>query len=128
MTKNKKISNLKDLCDFLGCDNKNVTASSLSHRLYKDTNCGASISLIGESGTGFHNGNRTVLDKAKLKGFTIQTIIEGSEATVDSDLFVFGIATVKDINEFIKYMEEEAQEIWEAANADDEEDRYIADV
>ena len=56
-----------------------------------------------------------------VTGFTIQTIVEGSDATVDSDLFTFPVKTAA-VDKWIKDMEAEAARLWEAANADDEAD------
>jgi hypothetical protein len=65
-----------------------------------------------------HNGselwNHITMD-TKLLGFTIQSIVEGSDATVDSSEFVCPVDT-KEVDDWIKEMEEETSRIWKAAN------------
>jgi len=56
-------------------------------------------------------------DITEVTAFTLQTIVEGSEATVDSTPFVLPVAK-SDVDAFMTYMEEEATRLWELANYD----------
>ena len=145
----RMIRNLTDLCAYFGAD----SPSSLNRRLYKDTDCGASISVrrteapqcakcaayferfsCGASvGTGecdcpkcqgycrcdawVHNGSKawSELTDANTDAFTIQTIVEGSEATVDSGTFSFPVAAAK-VEAWEDEMEAQASELWREAN------------
>jgi len=114
------IRNLSDLCAFFCAD----TPASLNRRIYKGTACGASISLELPD-RWIHNGDRdpawaTVTD-AECTGFTIQTIVEGSDATVDSEPFRFPV-TVANLDGWIEYMENEANSLWHEANDDDDDE------
>lgn len=109
-----RINSLQDLCNFLGAD----SPRGLNRRIYKDTDCGASLSLYLKDGTAIHNGDSrwdTLPMGTPIRGFTIQTIVEGSDATVDSDLF-WVPCPVKWVDEWIKEMESRASELWEEAN------------
>ena len=112
------------LLDYFGAE----APRSLNHRIYKDTECGASISILLEGptamGTWVHNGDKrwdTLTGDEKLRGFTIQTIVEGSEATVDSDLFYIP-CTQAEVQTWIAEMEAQADDLWKAANGDGQED------
>lgn len=116
---NRVILDLDGLLDFCCADEPRL----LNKRIYKATACGASISLILRPGTGFgycgrlHNGFKD-WDKAtndNVIGFTIQTIVEGSDATVDSDDFIFPV-TKDEVDEWVQYMEDEAAFLWKEAN------------
>lgn len=110
----KYITNMQDLCDFLSADEP----ARMNRRLYKDTGCGASISVRVTGHGWIHNGASAweqLTVESPLEAFTIQTIVEGSDATVDSDIFKLPVAT-KDIDEWIEYMEEESTRLWQQAN------------
>lgn len=104
------IRNLQDLLDHFGAE----TPQGLNRRVYKSTEAGASISVQTPDGRWHHNGQdwRGV---HKIVAFTIQTIVEGSDATVDSDPFVLPVA-VADVDRWIEYMEAEADRLWHVAN------------
>lgn len=109
-----KIQNFTDLCAYFYAD----TPAGLNRRIYKDTGCGASISVRLRNGW-VHNGGtawQTITKRHKLLGFTIQSIVEGSDSTVDSQEFVVPVETSV-IDDWVKYMEEETSRIWKAANA-----------
>lgn len=118
------IHNLYDLCLLFGadCDRPLV---SLNRRLRKDTACGASISLKLADGSWRHNGDKelTAAD-LPVAGFTIQTIVEGSEATVDSDTFTFPVRAQK-VRQWITYMEQAADELWHEVNDSDADDEDL---
>jgi hypothetical protein len=108
------ITNLADLCDFLAADEPRL----LNKRLYKATDCGASISLYLPDGAAIHNGSalwEKLPVETPIRGFTIQTIVEGSDATVDSDEFVLPVES-ETVDAWIKQMEEQAAAEWENAN------------
>lgn len=112
------ITTMDDLYNYFGSYD---SFQSLNHRIYKDTACGASISVYGKVGRKpvmFHNGFRDPLPgNFKLESFTIQTIVEGSAATdVNSDHFIVGKATSEDIEHWIQEMESQADELWGEAN------------
>lgn len=121
------ITNLQELRDYFGAD----TVSGLNRRLYKDTACGASISLLlgpdpQHEGFWLHNGFNPELwasldkNEAYAYGFSIQTIVEGSDATVDSDPFLFPVEEAT-VAAWMEYMEAEARLLWKEANEDDRE-------
>lgn len=122
---------------------------SLNRRIYKDTECGASISVCGRIPTAvdlwsfgdtvtdslpyhmgegdesdesagervwFHNGSDGPPLGFVLDGFTIQTIVEGSEETVDSSYFKAGVVTGADVDRWIEQMEGAADHEWREAN------------
>jgi hypothetical protein len=114
------IRSLRELCDYFGAD----TPAGLNRRIYKDTACGASLSLLLSDDTWLHNGDQRLrsLDvETPITGFTIQTIVEGSDATVDSDTFVLPVRQ-SEVKHWIADMEAEADRLWHEANDDDEGD------
>jgi hypothetical protein len=107
------IRSLADLCNYFGAEEPR----SLNRRIYKDTECGASISLQLANGW-LHNGDRrweTLPRSTPILGFTLQTIVEGSEATVDSPVFALPVRE-SEVREWIADMEAEAARLWDAAN------------
>ena len=132
----RRIKNLKDLCRFFGADEP----CDLNRTIFDNTSCGASLSLYLKDGTVLHNGakgwtsrevvrnkrgamtgTRTVSipDTTPIKGFTVQTIIEGSEATVDSDLF-WVPCPEKWVKEWMEEMEARATDLWHETHESDE--------
>lgn len=74
---------------------------------------------VPDRGAWIHNGSELwerLTRETPIVGFTIQTIVEGSEATVDSDLFKLPV-TGAEIDGWIAQMESEAAMLWEEANA-----------
>jgi hypothetical protein len=121
----RRIKNLEDLCRYFCADSPGL----LNKRIYKGTDCGASISLYLANGEVYHRGDRrwdTLAMDAPVKGFTIQTIVEGSEATVDSDLF-WVPCPIKWVREWISAMEDEASVLWEEASRPDDDPRDVDD-
>jgi len=93
----------------------------LNRRIYKDTDCGASISIYLKDGRTIHNGNSvwgTLTGAEKLHGFTIQTTVEGSDADVNSELFRIP-CTQAEVTHWIADMEAEADRLWDDANGAD---------
>ena len=120
------ITTLQELRDFFGAE----SVSGLNRRIYKDTSCGASISLLlgpdpAHEGFWLHDGFNDELwrdldrSEAYAYGFSIQTIVEGSDATVDSEPFLFPVAE-EEVTTWIEYMEAEAHTLWEEANREEE--------
>jgi hypothetical protein len=185
MTKTTTITNLQDLCDYFSAD----SPAQLNRRIYKGTECGASISVhltseayeslgpievwegweccdgreyqgkpnrftakgrkqdkagvathkcptcgkthktrrvqqtltVPERGPWIHNGDGLwdkLTGETPILGFTIQTIVEGSSAEVNSDEFELPV-TGDEIEGWMKQMESEAAGIWEEANGAD---------
>jgi len=111
------ITNMQDLCDYFTVE----TPGQLNHSIYENTHCGASISVYLKNGDAFHNGDETFQDlttEDELDGFTIQTIVEGSDATVDSEYFSVPIDTDK-IDKWLEFMEAEADFLWKEAHQDE---------
>lgn len=108
------IENLEDLCHYLSADEPR----QLNWRIYKATACGASISLYLKDGTAIHNGDdaweKLPMD-TEIRGFTIQTIVEGSDATVDSEEFELPVHE-SEVDKWIAEMEGEADVLWQDAN------------
>jgi hypothetical protein len=138
------IRTFADLCRHFGADE---TVASLNHRVYKDTDCGASVSVYGTykgepaqihaPGDVIRVGadTRPALVRVPIVGalppefapesFTIQTIIEGSDATVDSDPFYFGRCTTADVDAWVTEMDAEADFRWREANEDEDADEWF---
>jgi|GEM_PF-4203409 len=116
------ISNLGDLCTYFHADGVN----GLNHRIYKDTECGASISVKTPDGKWHHNGQewRSITD---VIAFSVQTIIEGSDATVDCDPLVLPVDGEK-VDAAIRWMEDEARYLWEEANGVETDDDEMAEA
>ncbi len=73
----------------------------------------------------YHNGRRAEIPASfLLTGFTIQSIVEGSDAEVNSDVFRAGDTTTEEIEAWIGDMEAEVDRLWDEANGveDDGED------
>ena len=96
----------------------------LNRRLYKDTACGASISIQLRGGDWIHNGDprwEELTGAELLVAFTIQTIVEGSDAEVNSAPFVLPVTT-QEVTDWIADMEAEADRLWDEANAPEDDD------
>lgn len=109
------IRSLKALCTFFGADSPN----GLNYQLYKDTACGASISVLTPDCAWHHNGE----DWKKVRriiAFTLQTIIEGSDIRVESPLFVLPV-TQEEISTWLQEMERQVGEMWDHENESEEE-------
>src|SRR5919199_7023809 len=108
------INNLEELLSKFGLTLDEVDL--FNKYLYKGTSCGASVSIQTPDGVWHHNGEDwTGITEAIA--FTIQTIVEGSDFTVDSDPFSFPVTT-KAIDDWCSYMEQEAKSLWEDANCE----------
>ena len=115
------IRSLRQLCAYFGAD----TPRSLNRRVYKDTECGASISLQLQDGSWLHNGQAgwdTLDIKARIQGFTLQTIVEGSDAEVNSDTFYLPVRE-SEVKAWLADMEAEADQLWHEANDEKGEDQ-----
>lgn len=67
-------------------------------------------------GRAWHNGDDwSGLDPAVITGFTIQTIVEGSEVTVDSDRFEFPVPAAA-VRDWLEEMEAQAAFYWKRDN------------
>lgn len=121
-----RIESLEDLCNYFYADEPDM----LNKRVYEGTDCGASISVyLRKSGTGpwgghtehvaIHNGMneewRNLSIDTPIHSFTIQTIVEGSDATVDSEPFVLPVDS-QDVAQWMDFMEGEAKCLWDEAN------------
>ena len=69
-------------------------------------------------GAWFHNGTDWSVVTA-IRAFTIQTIIENSDATVDSHVFHLPVPTIE-VDRWMEYMEQEASSLWDEANNPEE--------
>lgn len=113
MPRAKMIRSLQDLLDYWSAD----SVTGLNRRVYKNTACGASISVRTPDGVWHHNGQDWTGITA-ISGFTLQTIVEGSEATVDSEEFVLPVR-VSAVDRWVREMEAEAARLWEAEQDND---------
>lgn len=112
----RAIRNLRQLCDWLSADEPR----QLNRHIYKGTDCGASISVLLANGEWLHNGDsqwEQLPITAKILGFTIQTIVEGSDAEVNSEPFYLPV-TIAEVEAWCKEMESEADRLWHDANDD----------
>lgn len=111
------ITNLQDLCDYFDVDRP----SSLNRRIYNDTRCGASMSIQDSQGTWHHNrGNNASWNNIQsIIAFSVQTIVEGSDAEVNCDPFILPVDSAQ-VDAAIAWMEAEADRLWNAANQGNE--------
>jgi hypothetical protein len=100
------IRNLQDLVDYWSADDPR----GINRRAYKDTACGASVSVQTHDGKWHHNGSDWSHIRA-IRAFTVQTIVEGSDATVDSDVFTLPVK-VSEVDAWIVQMEKEVDRSW----------------
>lgn len=107
------IRSLHDLIDHFGA----TDARGLNHRLYKDTACGASISIKPIGGEWLHNG-MDWSDVKEIEAFSIQTIIEGSDSEINGPDFYLPV-TVQEVDDWIETMETEANWAWDEANSEE---------
>lgn len=124
----ERIESLADLCGYFYADEP----AMLNKRIYEGTDCGASISVYlaqpgydpfgrAEEHHAIHKGDREWAEltmDTPIHSFSIQTIVEGSDATVDSEPFVLPAKT-SDVGEFMEFMESEASHLWKEANLDE---------
>ncbi len=109
------VKNLSDLCDLWGEE-----PPGLSHRLYKDTDCGAHLTFHMADGSALYAGNAdraTLTRAAPVVGITIGSIVEGSEVCIDGNRLDFPF-TEETLNAAVKNVEEQADFYWERDNHD----------
>lgn len=126
------IRDMRDLCECFLAEEP----AMLNERIYDGTDCGASISVyLQRPGTdafgreeahhavhnGMHEEWRQLTPDTPIHSFTVQTIVEGSDATVDSEPFVLPVPK-GDVDRWMDYMEATARELWREANVDFEEE------
>jgi hypothetical protein len=87
----------------------------LNKRIYKGTDCGASISVCTPDGKWHHNGGDWTGIK-EITGFTIQTIVEGSDVEINSSTFELPV-TVAEVEAWMDDMEKQASFYWERDNS-----------
>lgn len=132
------ISNMRDLCDYFSADEP----AQLNRHIYKYTDCGAYITvflpkpeddipkgyvLTHSSGhvpnvEAIHSGDiawRNLTMDTSLHSFAIGTIVEGSDAGVDPEIFVLPVEK-SDVGEWIDYMEAESERLWREANEEED--------
>ncbi|HET9566039.1 MAG TPA: hypothetical protein VFP27_16435 [Mycobacterium sp.] len=120
MARPRSIRSLAQLCDYFGAGEPR----SLNRRVYKDTDCGASISIQLANGTWVHNGNpqwEFIRRTTPILAFTVQTIIEGSDVTVESPIFGLPV-TVTTLRVWMQELEHEASRLWAEANEGSSDD------
>ena len=79
--------------------------------------CGASISVQTPDRVWHHCGNKGWEDIKEIVAFTIQTIVEGSVAEVNSDAFELPVR-VSEVENWMTDMEAQADDLWKEANED----------
>lgn len=122
-TKHREVSkpvrlllNLHELADYFSC----LRPSQLNRTIYKATACGASISAYCANDVAFHNGDDWSELDAKpnlAKAITVQTIVEGSDLTFDSERMHFPI-DADALEQWFETMEQQAFREWARANGD----------
>lgn len=110
MDKPAMITCLQDLIDHLGAD----SVTNLNPSIYESTECGASISVHTPDGVWHHNG-KDWSGITEIDAFTIQTIVEGSDAEVNSSVFELPVDE-RTVDTWIETMEQEAAQLWREAN------------
>ena len=106
------IRSLQDLMNYFSAER----VTDLNRRIYRGTECGASISVRTPDGVWHHNG-QDWSGIEEITAFTIQTIVEGSDAEVNSAPFVLPV-TEEEVENWITHMESEADSLWREANSD----------
>lgn len=112
----RTIANIHDLVEYLGADD----VSHLPRRVYKDTACGGSISLLLSDGTTLHNtdvARITPIQRDHVAGFYFHSIVEGSDAEYTGATLTFPI-TSADVDASLAHMEEWCAGEWDEANSD----------
>lgn len=121
-------------------DPSHDTVASLNRRIYKDTRCGASISIYGTVDglpAEIHNPGREIVvrrtgslepaerialpdgtlpDRFVPTAFTLQTIVEGSDVEVNGDTLYFGRCTTNDVDRQLASLEEQVSFYFERDN------------
>jgi hypothetical protein len=74
-------------------------------------------------GVAYHNGHNEPIPAAfVLESFTIQTIIENSDAEVNSAPFEVGKTTGEQVDAWVSEMEDQADDLWCEANKPEDDD------
>jgi hypothetical protein len=110
----RAIRDLEDLVDYFNAGH----VTDLPGRIYRDTDCGAWISLETPDGE-WHHAGEDWSGISEIAAFKIGTIVEGSDETVESDEFDLPVP-VSEVKNWIDEMEAEAKYLWEQANGGDE--------
>ena len=121
LSRQRRVCTVGDLRVHLGVDASpdGVSATHLSRRLFKDTECGASVSVKPVGGEWEHNGSRVLFaDDTVLESVILSTIVEGSDAE-GSVLLPHG-ATEQEYNHAVADLEAFALEAWREAEAEAE--------
>lgn len=101
-TKNPRtFRNVEELADAIGA--LEPTEKSMDHRVYKDTACGAWLTLLTDEATG------TVV------GVQLGSIVEGSSVEIGPYDLLFPIAE-QDYDDCIQVIEDQAEAAWNEAN------------
>lgn len=87
----------------------------LNRRLYKDTSCGASISVKPAGGEKWMHNGQDWSGIREIEAFSIQTIVEGSDAEVNGPQWTLPV-TCQEVDAWVEEMEARAAELWEEAN------------
>ena len=111
--------NMRALLDIFSADEPRL----LNKRVFGGTGCGASISVRlnfpelvpCNEDLWIHNGSEKWEHIKGISAFTIQTIVEGSDVTVDSGEFSFPLDREK-VSKWIEDMEQEADFYWKRDN------------
>jgi hypothetical protein len=109
------IASLKDLCEYIGADGP----EGLNRRLYKDTECGAWISVQTPDGVWHHCG-QDWSGVREVVAFKIGGIVEGSDAEIEGDPFVLPVEE-EYVDAWIAEVEDQAEELWREANVWEDE-------
>ena len=103
------IRTVGDLRAYLGASGSSAT--SLSHRLFKDTACGASVSFLPVGGEWQHNGATTEFpDDTSLAEVVLSTIVEDTDA--EWSITLPSGATEDEYERAIANLESYAEEVW----------------
>lgn len=131
-----RVRSAPDLCELFGAYSDEDWFRELNRRIYKDTGCGAYISVFGHTASDpedrwYYSGHRGNLDDFVLKGFKLGTIVEGLEGEIEGTRFDVdedGVTTDA-IEQDLKEIELEAERRWEAEYGDEsDEDADEADA
>ena len=118
------LANLEAILSDNGSD---MTVESLSRSLYKNTECGAHLSVQLHIGTWIHGRNLRGIKNGDVRALLVGSIVEGSDAEVSADSidlidYEDPKDAVKTFNRTVAWVNDEACDLWNANNADDEEE------
>ena len=116
-------ANLKAILDDWGVEN----VQQLDRTIYKNTECGAHLSVKLHDGTWRHSGDLDGIDNGNVQALLLWSIVEGSDAEVDADPISLldymdegdEKRLIADFDKTLDWVNDEACSLWHEANDED---------